>query len=133
MEPAKLNSPDPADAKLEALLREHASDALPDDGFSQRVMAVLPEAEPSRRAALLPPPSDRFVGWSSAEIAGAAGAVVLLIAQVSGFSVSAGLRQFGTDLSRLIEAALDPSLLLILGLTIGVLFFMADEAGEASA
>ena len=45
MEPADLNSPANAndDARLEALLRR--ASPLPDDGFSTRVLATLPEAK----------------------------------------------------------------------------------------
>ena len=57
MEPADLNRPSPDDAQLDAWLRANASDApLPDDGFSQRVLASLPpridRAGAARRIAL---------------------------------------------------------------------------------
>ena len=42
MEPANLNSPDPDDQRLEALLRQQRSAPLADDGFSARVLAALP-------------------------------------------------------------------------------------------
>lgn len=43
MEPTDLNSPRPGDADLEAWLREHAAQpALPDDGFTPKVLSALP-------------------------------------------------------------------------------------------
>ena len=137
MEPAKLNSPDPADAKLEALLREHADDALPDDGFSQRVMARLPEAGSSRLAALIAPRSRPLSAWSSADlwVAGFTGAAALVIAQLSSdVSTSTALRQAGAAFSSLVEAVSDPSLLLVLGIMAAILLLMpdADEADDAS-
>lgn len=55
MEPSSLNSsPDEAaDAALTAMLRTQAP-AIPDDGFSARVLSALP---PPRAAVLLPRPS----------------------------------------------------------------------------
>lgn len=48
MEPNDLKSPAPDDAQLEAWLRPSAAlPPLPDDGFTQRVLAVLPP--PARR------------------------------------------------------------------------------------
>ena len=134
MEPAKLNSSDPADAKLEALLREHATDALPDDGFSQRVMALLPETKPFRRAALIAPRPRLFPTRNPADlwIAGPACAAAMIIAQLSGdLSFSAALRQAETAFAPLIEAANDSSLLLVLGITAGILLLTADEADDA--
>ncbi len=50
MEPANANlSPDDPDARLESLLREPAA-ALPDAGFSLRVLAALPPPVPVARA-----------------------------------------------------------------------------------
>lgn len=48
MEPANLNSPDPADDRLEALLRQKRSAPLADGGFSARVVAALPPGENRR-------------------------------------------------------------------------------------
>jgi hypothetical protein len=46
MEPANLNSPD--DSRVEALLRR-STQALPDDGFSARVLAELPPMKTAAR------------------------------------------------------------------------------------
>lgn len=54
MEPTNLNSPPPDDEQLEALLRRAASAALPDDGFSTRVLAALPSKDPSPSPLLRP-------------------------------------------------------------------------------
>lgn len=133
MEPAKLNSSDPADAKLETLLREHAADALPDNGFSQRVMALLPEAESARRVALVAPRSRLRPSWSSADlwIAGLACAAALIIAQFSG-DASAGsvLRQADAVFAPLVDVLSDSSLLLVLGITAGILLLMPDETDD---
>jgi hypothetical protein len=46
MEPTNLNPSSPDDPQLDAWLRAHATAApLPDDGFSQRVLANLPPGE----------------------------------------------------------------------------------------
>lgn len=137
MEPAKLNSSDPADAKLEALLREQVSDVLPDEGFSQRVMALLPDAEPSRRAAILPPRPSRFLVWGRSDlwIVGAAIAAALILVPAFG-GPSAGtmtdLHQLEAAFSPLIAAILEPHLLLVLSLTVGLLLLMSDETEETS-
>jgi hypothetical protein len=47
MEPANLNPSTPDDARLEALLRQDRT-PLPDDGFSQRVLALLPPRQRRR-------------------------------------------------------------------------------------
>jgi len=48
MEPVNLNPPDPADHRLEELLRTSTPAPLPDAGFTHRVLAALP---PARRTA----------------------------------------------------------------------------------
>lgn len=135
MEPAKLNSPDPADARLEALLREPASDVLPDDGFSQRVMAHLPDAELSRRAAIVPLGTDRPLVWSRSDLlgTGAAVAATLFLAQVSDATwagANAALRQIEAAFFSLAEAGFDPSLLMTLGIVAGLLLLMSDDDAE---
>jgi hypothetical protein len=135
MEPAKLNSSDPADAKLEALLREHASDALPDDGFSQQVMARLPAAELSRAAAFLPQLPRRFSIWSQSDfwIAGIASAMALLLMQlIGGSSADEVLHQTRVAFSSMAEAFLDPQLLLVLAITSGILLLMAEDGDEGA-
>lgn len=51
MEPNDLNSPLNDDSRLEMLLRQPAP-ALPDNGFSTRVLAALPARIPARRPGL---------------------------------------------------------------------------------
>jgi hypothetical protein len=133
MEPAKLNPSDPADAQLEALLREHADDVLPDNGFSQQVMARLPAAESSRRAALLPPQPGRFPLWKLSDLwtAGAASALALLLVQLTGgASADEVLPDIRVAFSAMAEAFLDPQLLLVLAITTGILLFMADDSED---
>jgi hypothetical protein len=90
MESANLNSPDPLDQKLAALLAPVAtSAALPDAGFSARVLAALP---PRRKTVLRRWPREWITGLL------AAGVVVSL----KGWQVGSG----GTGLAPSLSQAL---------------------------
>jgi hypothetical protein len=72
MEPANVNLPPDEDAQLAALLRAtHAE--IPDDGFSSRVLAVLPPVQHS--ASTLDRPFTRIAIYTVSAIAGLAFAI----------------------------------------------------------
>lgn len=116
MESNDLKSPPPPDdAHLEAWLRAHASrPALPDDGFSQRVLHALPA--PVRQPA-----------WSSRRIAIAAGAVAGLGTAVFGFLTGTvtgiPLPAAQPDWTQLLTQLADPKLHTALGVTLVTLGF----------
>src|SRR5471030_1048796 len=100
MEPADLNSPANAndDARLEALLRRDLP-ALPDRGFSARVLAALPETEQPRRV------WRRLV---SCLIGAAAGAGFALWQGVSQPHFQSGAKQLSAALTAAGQALADP-------------------------
>ena len=89
MEPADLNSPANEDPRLEAMLRSAAPN-LPDDGFSTRVLAALPQAVEQR------------VSWRRALfcVVGAGVGVSLALWQgVSWPELQSGIERFATTLA----------------------------------
>ena len=101
MEPANLNS-EPADAPLENMLRARFTAApLPDNGFSQQVLASLPPPTPVQRPSIRP--------WLVA--AGAVvGCSVAWPAFDSGPQISRQLETLGPDLGAALAPLVDPSL-----------------------
>ena len=113
-----MNSPDPTDEKIAALLRASAHDSLPDDGFTARVTAALP---PPRRAA-------RFArrDWI---IGGVTGALVIFLAPRGAAPDLASLStQAGDALLYLLYGLLDePAVLAMIALTVGALLYFESE------
>jgi hypothetical protein len=113
MEPNDLNSPLNDDSRLEMLLRQPAP-ALPDDGFSTRVLAALPARIPARRPGL------RLVFCSAGAVTG------LIIASLVSTTSSgglAGLNELGRTASRLVETFSNPNVFLALTVTAVSLVF----------
>ena len=123
MEPADLNSPsDTLHRQLGALFANHANAvSLPDDGFSNRVLAALP---PSRRS---------FLGLLAREwIAGlAAGAGVLVWSEVHGtgpaWSFAAVVASFDDLVTAIVTALENPGLLLGVGIVAACLYFASPD------
>lgn len=117
MEPAGMNSNEPGDAGLDALLRASAPGPLPDGGFTGRVLASLPPAQGDPAA-----PRWRLQGALIA--VGAAAGLVAAVSMVPGLDagVSGAAAALGNTLSQ-------PGAILALG-TIAVIWSVAsgDEA-----
>lgn len=96
MEPDKLNSAE--DAALESLLRRR-SEPLPDDGFSARVMAALPE----RRAVA---PRNRRLIWCL--VGGAAGLITALVGGPWWHSLGGTLGQIDGAIGEIVRGFSDP-------------------------
>lgn len=77
MEPADLNSRPAETDPLESLLRQRAP-ALPDDGFSVRVLAALPTHTPQRTQRVSASPFTRSMFCLVGGLLGAAVAIVAL-------------------------------------------------------
>lgn len=105
MEPANLNSPEPADDRLEDLLRQKRSAPLADGGFSARVLAALPPRE------------NRRLAWGRT--------AVLMAATLAGFAVALAQGGHWIDLPTQLEQAVaavsdqlaDPQISLALAIT----------------
>lgn len=113
-----MNDRPPDDARLEAWLRSD-SEALPDDGFSARVLAALPPARPS-------------FAWRRTLLVAAGAALGYALALAAGASVS-GLAAAALDEMRRASADLaDPWIAASAAATIGLLVYLwqDDEAGE---
>ncbi len=113
MEPDHLNPPLPDDSRLEAPLRQPAP-AMPDDGFSRRVLAALPGRKPARRPGL------RLVFCTAGAVVGLIIAFRDVTASPEGFS---GLAELGQTISGLGEIFSTPGVLLALAVTAGSLLF----------
>ena len=119
MEPAILDSHDPASDALDRLLRQPAAPSLPDDGFSQRVLAVLPKPPRDTSAA--------WRGWSVACVALGSFLVFGLVHLPEGESPIMAL--IGT-LTTLLDALAQPEIMLALAIYLGVLALTSPEPGE---
>ena len=105
MEPANLNPPPSEDDQLATLLRAN-SPAVPDDGFSARVLTALPPPREAR--------------WTKLQIiAGAVGALAGLgFALLKGASWSDGLEVAGRGIDACAVLFSDPWFAFALGLTV---------------
>lgn len=111
MEPSRLNSPEDKDAALTAILRTHAP-AIPDDGFSARVLSALP---PPPRAIARP---FLFRGPWAAYIGGGVAGAAFAIARAGGWSdFASGLLQLTNTLAALLATLAEPWLVIALSLT----------------
>jgi hypothetical protein len=116
MEPHDLKSTPPDDAQLEAWLRANAAlPALPDDGFSHRVLTALPA--PPRRAALSP----RLLAIALGAVAGI-GLAALKFA--TGAPVDFNLPAAGPEFADMLTQLADPKLHTALGVTVVSLAFV---------
>ena len=104
MEPNDLNSPLNDDSRLETLLRQPAP-ALPDNGFSTRVLAALPARIPARR------PELRLVFCSAGAVIGL---IIAFLVSTASSSELAGPNEFGQTYSRLVETFSNPNVILAL-------------------
>ena len=104
MEPNDLNSPLNDDSRLETLLRQPAP-ALPDNGFSTRVLAALPARIPGRRPGL------RLVFCSAGAVIGL---IIAFLVSTASSSELAGPNEFGQTYSRLVETFSNPNVILAL-------------------
>jgi hypothetical protein len=105
MEPANMNPhPDRADAHLEALLREPAP-AVPDDGFSARVLTALP------------PPVGTPLPWTRVAICTGLAVTLTMVALILAGPVDAWAASWSLVESALAPVAaqlLDPKVLIAL-------------------
>ena len=104
-------SPTPEDAPLDALLRQQAAaEALPDDGFSQRVLTALP---PPTRAA-----SSR-ARWIVCAIGGVIGTIVAAAGLLSAPAASGGWSEVVSATVRGLAVLAEPPA--VLALTVAAL------------
>lgn len=108
MEPSNLNSPGDKDSALAAMLRKHAA-AIPDDGFSARVLSALPS--PSRAVA-----RTFHLRWPwVAYIGGGLGGTAFAISRAGSWSdFAAGLLQLTNTLNALFASLTEPWLVIAL-------------------
>ena len=104
MEPTNLNSPRDEDTALAALLRASAP-AIPDDGFTARVMSALPPAPSPRTTSARWP-------WLAGVAGGLAGAAVVAFQAATWSDFVSGTGALLQSLSIVVTACADPWLVL---------------------
>lgn len=113
MEPAKLKPPVDEEATLAAMARLQ-SPAIPDDGFSARVLAALPPPTPERLRRARPAARWPWLAYFGGGLIGA----VLAVSQTgSGSGLAAAVRQLAYALNDTGIALAGPWLLLSLSIT----------------
>ncbi len=116
MEPNDLKSTPPDDAQLETWLRaQTALPVLPDDGFSHRVLTVLPA--PQRRAVISP----RMLAITLGAVAGIGFAAVKF---ATGATVEFNLPPLGPEATDALAQLTDPKLHTALGVTVATLAYV---------
>lgn len=121
MEPIDLNSSDPSDQALDALLRKGIAPPLPDAGFSARVLAALP------------PPKEKFLRpreWLGLGLL-AAGALVLGPPGRLLEKMRTETSTLGDAVAPLFTVLADPALLLVLAISAGVWLVISDDEETA--
>ena len=115
MEPIDLNPSDPTDQSLDALLRTHAGETLPDGDFSARVLASLP---PKRKS---------FFGARTWLTLCLLAALALVLGPRLWGNIHAEASALGSAFDPLLTALSDPVLLLVLAISAGVWLLSEDE------
>jgi hypothetical protein len=117
MEPADLNSsPERDDARLEAWLRQPTA-PLPDDGFSQRVLAALPPSAPATVSVFVPAPAR--LNWRRLAVC-TTGAIIGGIVAYSG---KASFVLPSAALDSTVTALGDPTTLAALAITVAAVLY----------
>ena len=107
---------DPEDAQLRALIHQHVSDPISDDGFSANVLAALP---PTQRRTISPRVRDLIVVIAAF--------VVVIAIQLVWIGSTASLASFSETVSQLSGFFTDRDTLIILAIAAGTLFFLEDS------